>query len=251
MNVLHLSKYYGYISALSDVSLTVGPGEIRGLLGPNGSGKSTLMKISIGLLKPTSGTVRVLGVDVNQDPMTVKRMVGYVPESPRLYEFLTATEYLDFIGDVRGLGFEEKKTRIKRFIDSLDLEGKEGYLISSYSQGMKQKVAIMGALLHKPRFLILDEPLNGLDPKSARVLKELLHELGREGVSTIFSTHVLEIAEAICNKITILQNGRIIAEGTPDDLRHKAGLPGSGLEDVFMKLTGTSDVQEIVKALIR
>lgn len=183
--------------------------------------------------------------------MTVKKMVGYVPESARLYEFLTATEYLDFIGDVRGLGLDEKKTRIKRFIDSLDLEGKEGYLISSYSQGMKQKVAIMGALLHKPRFLVLDEPLNGLDPKSARVVKELLHELAREGVSTIFSTHVLEIAEAICNKITILQNGRITAEGTPDELRRKAGLPGSALEDVFMKLTGTSDVQEIVRALVR
>ena len=251
LEVAHLSKSYGYISALSDVSLQIRPGEIRGLLGPNGSGKSTLMKISIGLLRPSSGNVKVLGIDVDRDPMTVKRVIGYVPESPRLYEFLTATEYLDFIGDIRGLNLDDKKARIKRFIESLDLEGKEGYLISSYSQGMKQKVAIMGALLHKPRFLVLDEPLNGLDPKSARVVKELLHELAREGVSTIFSTHILEIAEAICNKITILQTGRIIAEGSPDELRHKAGLPGSGLEEVFMKLTGTSDVQEIVKALVR
>jgi len=251
LKVFHLSKSYGYIPALSDVTLDVGAGEVRGLLGPNGSGKSTLMKIAVGLLRPTSGSVRVLGVDVEQDPMTVKKIVGYVPESPRLYEFLTATEYLDFIGDVRGLGLDEKKSRIKRFIDSLDLEGKEGYLISSYSQGMKQKVAIMGALLHKPRFLVLDEPLNGLDPKSARVVKELLHELAREGVSTIFSTHVLEIAQAICDRVTILQNGQIIAEGTPDELRQKAGLPGSGLEDAFMKLTGTSGVEEIVRALVR
>ncbi len=249
--VSNLVKRYGYVTALGGVSLDIAPGEVRGLLGPNGSGKSTLLKICVGLLKPTSGNVRVLGVDVERDSMSVKRAVGYVPETPRLYEFLTGTEYLDFVGDVRGLGLDEKKTRIKRFIDSLDLEGKEGHLISSYSQGMKQKIAIMGALLHRPRFLVLDEPLNGLDPKSARVVKELLHELAREGVSTIFSTHVLEIAEAICNSITILQNGYVIAEGSPDDLRKKAGLPGSGLEDVFMKLTGTNDVAEIVRALVQ
>src|SRR3989475_4810246 len=203
----HLSKFYGQVLGLSDLSLAVERGEVRGLLGQNGSGKSTLLKTLLGLIHPSSGWVRVLGVDVQKAPMEVRRLVGYVPESPRLYEFLTATEYLDFIGDVRGLGLDEKKSRIKRFIDSLDLEGKEGYLISSYSQGMKQKVAIMGALLHKPRFLVLDEPLNGLDPKSARVVKELLHELAREGVSTIFSTHVLEIAQAICDRVTILQNG--------------------------------------------
>jgi len=251
IDVSHLRKVYGPVVAVSDVSLSVAPGEVRGLLGPNGSGKSTLMKTLVGLLKPTSGTVRVLGHDVESDSMEVKILAGYVPESPRLYEFLTATEYLDFIADVRGLSFQEKKERIKRFLDALDLEGKEGDLIASYSQGMKQKVAIMAALLHRPKVLLLDEPLNGLDPKSARVVKELIHELTKEEVSTIFSTHVLEIAEAVCDRITILQNGLVLAEGTAQELREKAGLPGSGLEDVFLKLTGTKDVQDIVEALIR
>ncbi len=236
---------------MSDVSMTVQPGEVMGLLGPNGSGKSTLMKILIGLLKPTSGTARVLGVDLQSNPMQVKRVVGYVPESPKLYEFLTATEYLDFIADVRGLSFAEKRERIKRFIGALDMEGKEGDMISSYSQGMKQKVGIMAALLHRPHMLLLDEPLNGLDPKSARVVKELIHGLAKDGVATIFSTHVLEIAEAICHRITILQNGRVLAEGSAQELREKAGLPGSGLEDVFLKLTGTRGVQDIVEALLQ
>ncbi|TMI25112.1 ABC transporter ATP-binding protein [Candidatus Bathyarchaeota archaeon] len=251
VEVTHLRKMYGYNVALNDVSLSVSLGEVRGLLGPNGSGKSTLMKTLVGLLKPSAGFARVLGLDVDRDSMMVKRAVGYVPETPRLYEFLTAAEYLDFIADVRGLGFQEKSQRIKRFLGALDLEGKEGDMISSYSQGMKQKVAIMAALLHHPKILLLDEPLNGLDPKSARVVKELIHELSREGVSTIFSTHVLEIAEAICDRITILQHGIILAEGTSQELREKAGLPGSGLEDVFLKLTGTRDVQDIVEALLR
>ncbi len=251
IDVSHLRKIYGSVVAVSDLSLRVAPGEVRGLLGPNGSGKSTLMKTLVGLLKPTSGSVRVLGYDVENDPMEVKLLAGYVPESPRLYEFLTATEYLDFIADVRGLSFQEKKDRIKRFLDALDLEGKEGDLIGSYSQGMKQKVAIMAALLHRPRVLLFDEPLNGLDPKSARVVKELIHELSKENVSTMFSTHVLEIAEAVCDRITILQNGMVLAEGTAQELREKAGLPGSGLEEVFLKLTGTRDVQDIVEALIR
>ena len=251
ISVSHLTKAYGPTIALSDVSLTVETGEVRGLLGPNGSGKSSLMKIMMGLTKPSHGTIQVLGRDVRINPMEVKKTVGYVPESPRLYEFLTATEYLDFIADVRGLPYDQKRERISRFVDALDLEGKQGDMISSYSQGMKQKVAIIGALLHRPRVLLMDEPLNGLDPKSARLVKELIHGLAKEGVSVVFSTHILEIAEAICDKLTILQSGRILTEGTAKDLRENAGLPGSGLEDVFLKLTGTRGVEDIVEALIK
>jgi ABC-2 type transport system ATP-binding protein len=251
IEVSHLTKVYGPTVALNDVTLSVGTGEVRGLLGPNGSGKSSLMKTIMCLTKPSYGSIQVLGYDVRTSPMEIKKIVGYVPESPRLYEFLTATEYLDFIADVRGLSFEQKKERIAKFIDALDLEGKQGDMISSYSQGMKQKVAIIGALLHRPRVLLMDEPLNGLDPKSARLVKELIHGLAKEGVSVVFSTHILEIAEAICDKLTILQGGKILAEGTSKDLRENAGLPGSGLEDVFLKLTGTKGVEDIVEALIR
>src|SRR5437764_6478164 len=247
----HLTKFYGRTLGLSDLSFAVGSGEVRGLLGQNGSGKSTLLKSLLGLIHPTSGLVRVLGLDVQKFPMEIRRSVGYVPESPRLYEFLTATEYLDFIADVRGLGYEEKRDRITRLIESLDLEGKQGETITGYSQGMKQKVAIMGAILHHPKILLMDEPLNGLDPKSARVVKELIHSLARDGVTTVFSTHVLEIAEAICDRLTILQNGRVLAEGTAQELREKAGLSNSGLEDVFLKLTGTKGVEDIVEALRR
>lgn len=247
----HLSKFYGKVLGLNDLSMTVGPGEVRGLLGQNGSGKSTLMKSLTGLVRPTSGRAKILGLDVQKQPMEIRRLIGYVPETPRLYEFLTATEYLDFIADVRGLAYEEKKDRISRLIDALDLEGKQGVTISGYSQGMKQKVALMGAILHHPRVLLLDEPLNGLDPKSARVVKELLHSLAKEGVTTIFSTHILEIAEAVCDKLTILQNGRVLAEGSVEELREKADLPGSALEDVFLKLTGIKGVEDIVEALLR
>jgi ABC-2 type transport system ATP-binding protein len=251
IDVTHLTKTYGPTIALNDVTLSVGSGEVRGLLGPNGSGKSSLMKTIMGLTKPSYGSINVLGFDVQTSPMEIKKIAGYVPESPRLYEFLTATEYLDFIADVRGLPYQQKKERIARFVDALDLEGKQGDMISSYSQGMKQKVAIIGALLHRPKVLLMDEPLNGLDPKSARLVKELIHGLAREGVSVLFSTHILEIAEAICDKLTILQTGKILAEGTSKDLRENAGLPGSGLEDVFLKLTGTKGVEDIVEALIR
>jgi ABC-2 type transport system ATP-binding protein len=247
----HLTKSYGNVTGLTDLSINVAKGEVRGLLGENGSGKSTLLKSLIGLIRPTVGFARILGLDVQKAPIEIRRNVGYVPEAPRLYEFLTATEYLDFIADVRGLGYDEKRERITRLIQALDLEGKQGDTISGYSQGMKQKVAIMGAILHRPRVLLLDEPLNGLDPKAARVVKELVHSLAQEGVTTLFSTHILEIAEAMCDRLTILQKGRLLAEGTAGELREKAGLPGSGLEDVFLKLTGIKGVEDIVEALLR
>src|SRR3989449_4356856 len=171
IDVSHLTKAYGSTVALNDVTLSVGTGEVRGLLGPNGSGKSSLMKTIMALTKPSYGTIHVLGYDVRANPMEIKKIVGYVPESPRLYEFLTATEYLDFIADVRGIPYEQKKERIARFVDALDLEGKQGDMISSYFQGMKQKVPIIGALLHRPLSLPMDEPFNGLDPKQPRLVK--------------------------------------------------------------------------------
>ena len=233
------------------MSFSVDRGEILGLLGPNGSGKSTLMKIIVGILKPDAGNIQVLGADVAKDTTAVKKMIGFVPESPRLYEFLTGIEYLDFVADVHELDAASKQERITEFLKALDLEGRENELIHGYSQGMKQKLAIIAGLLHRPQLLVLDEPLNALDPRTARIVKDLVHKLRDDGVPTIFSTHVLEIADAICDRIVIMYGGKILEEGTAQELKTKAGSPGSTLEEVFLKLTGTSDIREIVEALSR
>jgi ABC-2 type transport system ATP-binding protein len=252
LSVDQLVKRYGNVLALRGVSLEVRPGEIVGLLGPNGAGKSTMMKAVLGILRPDAGTIRLFGTDVAVDPVGAKRMIGYVPENPQLYEYLTGAEYLDFIADMYGVDPMERKSRIDRFLVALELAGHEHSAISSYSQGMKQKVALIAALLHRPRFLLLDEPLNALDPRAARIVKDLLRSLATtEGVAVLFSTHVLEIAEAICDEVTILVGGSVLATGTIPSLRQRAGLPGSGLEGIFLTLTGTGDLAGIVDALRR
>lgn len=246
-----VKKSFGDTQALDGVSFTVDKGEILGLLGPNGSGKSTLMKIMVGIMKPDSGSVEVLGIDVAKNPTGVKEIVGFVPEAPRLYEFLSGVEYLDFVADVHGLDSRTKQERITEFLKALDLEGKENDLIHGYSQGMKQKLAIIAGLLHRPEILVMDEPLNSLDPRTARLVKDLIHKLRDDGVPTVFSTHVLEIADAICDRVVIMDAGRVVEEGATSQLKSKAGSPGSTLEEVFLKLTGSSDTREIVEALSR
>jgi ABC-2 type transport system ATP-binding protein len=250
LEVEHFTKSYGSVRAVSDVSFSVPSGQIVGLLGPNGAGKSTTMKAILGLVRPDSGSIRVLGQAVGLSPVSLKREIGYVPESTSLYEFLTGAEYLDFVADLYGLDGPTRTARISQFLTGLELAGHENSLISGYSQGMKQKVALIAGLVHHPRLLILDEPLNGLDPRSARVVKEVLRSLARnEGVGVLFSTHVLEIAEAICDQVVILRQGSVIASGTVDALRTNAGLAGSDLEDVFLTLTGTGDLSDVVSAL--
>ena len=244
-----ISKSFGTVQAVKNLDLQINAGTVFGFLGPNGSGKSTTMKMIMGLLKADSGTLNVYGIDVSNNPWDVKKIVGYVPESPRLYDFLTGLEYLDFIADVYGLDAATKKTRINEFLAAFDLENRENEMISGYSHGMQQKIAIIAALLHKPKLLILDEPLSGLDPKSARIVKDLIHKLATEGVTTILSTHVLEIADAVCDKIAILYQGSKLAEGKPAQLRKEAKMPDSTLEELFLKLTGTNDIKEIVQAL--
>jgi ABC-2 type transport system ATP-binding protein len=246
-----VTKRYNEIVAVNNINLTINTGEIFGLLGPNGSGKSTTLKMLMGLVQPTAGAVTVLGTDVQKDPVAVKREVGYVPESPNIYEFLTGIEYLDFIGDIYGVQAEEKKQRITEYLKALQLEGREGDMINSYSDGMKKKISLISAFLHKPKLLILDEPINALDPRSAKIVKDLLHELKTQGVTTIMSTHVLEIAEALCDRIGIMYQGNILALGTMNELRSRASLPHSGLEDIFLKLTGTGDLRAVVEELLR
>ena len=245
----NVSKSFGTIQAVQNLDLQIDDGTVFGFLGPNGSGKSTTMKMIMGLLKADSGDLNVYGTDVSRNPWEVKKLVGYVPESPRLYEFLTGLEYLDFIADVYGLAAETKKTRIEEYLDAFELENRENEMISGYSHGMKQKIAIIAALLHKPKLLILDEPLSGLDPKSARIVKDLIHKLVGEGVTTIMSTHVLEIADAVCDRIAIMYQGSKLAEGKPAELRKEAQMPDSTLEEIFLNLTGTSDIKDIVEAL--
>ncbi len=247
----NVTKRYNEIVAVNNLNLNIKQGEIFGLLGPNGSGKSTTLKMLMGLVQPTAGSVNVLGLDVLKNPVEVKRLVGYVPESPNIYEFLTGIEYLDFIGDIYGMQASEKKQRITEYLKALQLEGREGDMINSYSDGMKKKITLISAFLHKPKLLILDEPLNALDPRSARIVKDFLAELKTQGVTTIMSTHVLEIAQALCDNIAIMYQGNLLALGNMQELQQKASLPGSGLEDIFLKLTGTEDLKAVVEELIK
>jgi ABC-2 type transport system ATP-binding protein len=244
-----LSKSFGQNKAVAGIDLAMRKGEILGLLGPNGSGKSTTMKMILGILKPDSGTIIVGNIDAVKDPIGVKRIVGYVPELPQTYEFLTGLEYLDFIADMYNIASDERKARIEQFLEGLQMKGHENELIGGYSQGMKQKIAIIAALLHRPKILVMDEALNGLDPRSAKLVKDLVRNLANDGTSVLFSTHVLEIAEALCDHVAIMYQGKIVANGSMSDLRSQAGLPGSTLEQVFLKITGTGELTEIVKEL--
>ena len=246
-----VTKRYNDIVAVNKLNLSIGAGEIFGLLGPNGSGKSTTLKMLMGLVTPDAGSVNVLGLDVFKQPVEVKKLVGYVPESANIYEFLTGIEYLDFIADIYNVPQAEKKQRITEYLKALQLEGREGDMINSYSDGMKKKISLISAFIHKPKLLLLDEPLNALDPRSARIVKDFLHSLKSQGVTTIMTTHVLEIAEAICDRIGIMYQGSLLALGNMEELRQSASLPHSDLEDVFLKLTGTEDLRAVVEELTR
>jgi ABC-2 type transport system ATP-binding protein len=201
ISVEKITKNYGNVLALNGVSTRVEKGEIRGLLGANGSGKSTLMKILLGLVRPDDGLVTVEEVNPAVDSIAARQIVGYMPETPRLYDFLSGIEYLDFVADLHGLAAEVKKQRIDEYLAAFDLKEQGNDLLSGYSMGMRQKVAICAALIHKPKVLILDEPLNGLDPRTAKIVKDTIVKLASDGVTVLFSTHVLEIAEAMCQRI--------------------------------------------------
>jgi ABC-2 type transport system ATP-binding protein len=244
-----VTKSFEGKAAVKNLTFSVLPGEVHGLLGPNGSGKSTTMKMIMSIVKPDKGSINLWGVDVQQQPIEAKKLVGYVPESPYLYDYLTASEYLDFVATAYNIDMKDRQERVEELLEALQMNQHANEVMSGFSQGMKQKIAIIAALLHRPRALILDEALNGLDPRSAKIVKDILHRLANEGVSILFSTHVLEIAEVMCSKITIINEGSIIAEGTVQEIRSKAGMPGSTLEDIFLKLTGGEDTEKIVEAL--
>jgi len=246
-----VSKSFGETQAVKDLTLEIPVGTIYGLLGPNGSGKSTTMKMMMGLLRPDSGEIGVYEFNPQLDPYNVKKIIGYVPESLHLYEFLTASEYLEFVAAIHEVDKGEYRSRVDGFLRAFELAGHENEVLGGYSHGMKQKIAITAALITEPRLLILDEPLGGLDPKSARIMKDLLNRLTEEGVTVVFSTHVLEIAEAVCDYIGILYNGELLAEGTSTQIKELSNTPEGTLEEAFLKLTESSNLRDIVKALAR
>lgn len=242
-----VSKRYKGASnyAVRNLDLQVRPGEIFGFLGPNGAGKTTTIKMIVGLLKADQGNVVVNGHDLNTDPIGAKRSMGFVPDKPDLYPRLTGLEYLGLIGDVYGVDGPTRTKRINYYLEMFQLSEAAGDLIQSFSRGMQQKLALTGALLHAPALFILDEPLVGLDPKSSHLFKEIMREHVKQGNTVFFSTHVLEVAEQLCHRVGIINQGELIACGTMDELRSKArpGHGGSSLEKLFLELTdeGGSD----------
>jgi len=246
--VENLHKRFMRDEVIKGISFEVNNGEIYGLLGPNGSGKSTTLKIISGILSPTSGKVEVEGIDVTKDPIEVKRIVGYVPETPVLYESLTPKELFSFIGSIRNIPANVLERRVDRFVDAFGLGEYMDQFIGTLSFGTKQKISLISAFLHDPKAIVLDESMNGLDPKSARILRELLLGFKDDGKSIIFSTHVLPLAEMICDRIGLIYQGKIIAEGTMDELRERA--QEENLEDIFLKLTeGKEEMLSIIQAL--
>lgn len=244
-----LCKNYGEVRALDGIDLEIPGGEIFGILGPNGSGKTTLLKIISSIMEPTSGLVSVNGINVMADPMKVKSIIGYVPETPNLYESLTPIEFLGFVGSIRKIDHEILTERIYRFAKAFEIEDNLNNFIGSLSFGTKQKVAIISAFIHDPDIVILDEGMNGLDPRSAKILKNLLLEYVSSGRTVLFSTHVLEVAESVCHRMAIIYKGRIMDVGTLKELRESAGRHDANLEDIFLKATGDSDLKPVIDSL--
>ena len=232
-----VSKSYnrGRIKAVDGLTLTVKPGEIFGFLGPNGAGKTTTIKLIVGLLRPDSGRILVEGFDVQKEPLRTKSLTTYVPDTPAVYERLTGLEYLNFIGDVYGVPKAERLSRIDRWLEVLELGSAVGSPIQSYSHGMKQKIILIAALLPAPRVMVLDEPLVGLDPRSAHHLKEMMRSHCDAGGTLFFSTHIMEVAEKLCDRIGIIDKGRLIACGTMDELKRLNS--EQSLEKIFLDLT--------------
>ncbi len=234
----HVSKSYnkGKVKAVDDLTLTVRPGEIFGFLGPNGAGKTTTIKLIVGLLKPDSGTIRVNGFDVQREPLKAKAITTYVPDYPAVYERLTGLEFLNFIGDVYGVSKPDRLERTRKWLEIFELNQAVSNPIQSYSHGMKQKIVLTAALLPAPEVMVLDEPMVGLDPRAAHQLKELMREHCSQGKTLFFSTHIMEVAEKLCDRIGIIDNGRLVACGTMDELK-KLDKAEQSLEGIFLELT--------------
>ena len=227
----HLTKTFGDKLAVDDLSLHIAPGEICAFIGHNGAGKTTTIKACCGILQPDSGEIFIAGKSVANDPIACKKELAYIPDNPDLYEFLSGIQYLNFVADIFGVSQEDRQSRIHRYADLFDLTSDLAQPVSSYSHGMKQKLAIISAWLHQPRLILMDEPFVGLDPKAAHLLKGMMRELCDAGGAIFFSTHVLEVAEKLCDKVAIIKGGKLIRSGTMEDVKGD-----ESLESVFLEL---------------
>ena len=233
LTIKNLTKHYkGSSKGVTDLSLHVAPGDLYAFIGHNGAGKTTTLKCITGIHDFDKGEIFINGIDLRADPLACKRAFAYIPDNPDLYEYLTGIQYLNFIADVFEVGAQERRERIEKYADAYELTASLGDLISSYSHGMKQKLAIISALVHQPKLLILDEPFVGLDPKAAMVTKNLMRELCESGGAVFFSTHVLEVAEKLCNKVAIIKGGTLVAAGDMDEIVKD----GESLESIFMEV---------------
>ena len=244
-----LVKRYGKFTAVDDVSLQVPAGEIHGFLGPNGAGKTTTIRMIAGLLKPTAGRVLVAGHDMAREPVKAKGALGFIPDRPFIYEKLTAGEFLRFHAGLYGQDGDGVPKRIGELLELFELSRWEGELVESFSHGMRQRLVMCAAFLHRPQGVLVDEPMVGLDPRGARLIKDVFRQMARRGVAILMSTHTLEVAQEMCDRISIILGGRIIARGTVGELRGLAGSRDEHLTQVFLKLTGGSGFQEIPEEL--
>ena len=236
LNIQHLTKAYGGKKAVDDLSLHIRPGEIYGFIGHNGAGKTTTLKSCCGILQFDEGDILVDGVSIRQDPLACKRRLAYIPDNPDLYEYMTGIQYLDFVADVFGVTAAERAERIRRYGDAFELTGDLAQPVSAYSHGMKQKLAILSALVHAPRLLLMDEPFVGLDPRASHQLKVLMRQFCDEGGAIFFSTHVLEVAEKLCDKVAIIRAGRLVRAGAMEQVKGD-----DSLEEVFLELEGEKE----------
>jgi ABC-2 type transport system ATP-binding protein len=248
IKLTQLTKKYGTFTAVDGIDLEVSRGELFGFLGPNGAGKTTTLRIIAGILRPTSGRVEIGGIDVAADPVSAKMRLGFIPDRPFIYEKLTGAEFLRFVAGLYDQEGPHVEHRARELLALFDLEEWRDELVESYSHGMRQKLIISSAFVHRPEVIVVDEPMVGLDPKAARILKDLFREYTRRGHTIMMSTHTLEVAESLSERIGIIQAGRIRAVGTIDQLRQLA-TGGGGLEDIFLKLTGENAARELVDVL--
>ena len=235
LKISHVTKSYGEKKAVDDLSLHIQPGEIYGFIGHNGAGKTTTLKSVVGILQFDQGEIYIDGKSIKEDPLGCKRETAYIPDNPDLYEYMTGIQYLNFIADIFGVDADERLKDIRKYADRFELTQDLAQPIGAYSHGMKQKLAIIAAWLHHPRLIIMDEPFVGLDPKAAHLLNEMMHEVCAGGSAIFFSTHVLEVAEKLCDRIAIIHHGRQVYLGTLEEL--KAAYPDQTLENIFLEIT--------------